>query len=120
MRGRGLLVLGVGAALLGVGCAQPPPHRSDTLARSRALLDRAERLEADLHTQNAELDVFSELNERRQSATEVTCQVSRAHIKEIERLAEAQMEKRKLARAKRARRVASLDRGAQTLASSHR
>ena len=113
MRGRGILVVAFGVGLLGVGCAQPPTHRSDALARSRALLDRAERLESDLHTQNAELDVFSELNQRRQSATEVACQVSQAHIKEIKRLAEAQREKRK--KRSRSRRLAALARGPSTL-----
>ncbi len=91
---------------LGTGCARPPPfHRSDALARSRALLDRVSALEADLHSQSTEIGLFSELNERRQEATQVTCNVTQSHIKEIQRLAELQQQKR---RARQARRVALL------------
>ena len=92
------------ALLLGNGCTRPPPHTSDALARSRALLDRVDRLEADLHTQGSEIDLYGELGARRQTATEVTCQVAKSHIREISRLNEAQVKKRR----ERAHRVAML------------
>ena len=91
---------------LGTGCARPPPHRSDALKRSRALLESASLLESELHAQNAELDLYSELTARREHATEVTCSVAQSHIREIQRLSEAQ--KRKRERSMRSRKVALL------------
>jgi hypothetical protein len=81
--------------LLGTGCGRPPPfQRSDVLERSQALLAKASVLEADLHAQAVETVVFSELNERRQQATEVTCNVTQTHVREIQRLADLQVKKR--------------------------
>src|SRR5207302_4339785 len=96
------------AALLGA-CARPPPHRSDALARSAALLARADKLEAELHAQVAELDLYGELGARRQSASELLCKMNGRHLGEIKRLAEAQREKRK---ARKNRHVALLQKDA--------
>ena len=92
------------ALLLGNGCARPPPHRSDALARSRALLDKVNSIEADLHAQSSEIVLYGELGARRQTATEVTCNVAASHVREISRLAEAQTKKRK----EKARKLALL------------
>jgi hypothetical protein len=105
--GDGLTRLAMGAALGGAlfaGCARPPPHRSDALQRSRAFLERAARLEAELQSQNGELDLFAELGARRQEATALTCEVAQAHLREITRLDEAQRKKRR----ERARKLALL------------
>ncbi len=100
----------IGAALAGMlGCARPPPHRSDALARSRAVLDAADRLEAELHTEAEAIDLYADLGARRKSATEVTCQVADRHIKEIERLADAQKRtRREKARLRREHKLALL------------
>ena len=91
-----LVCAALGVALLfGNGCARPPPHKSDALARSRALLDRVDRLEADLHSQGSEIFLYGELGARRQTATEITCQVAASHVREISRLDQAQQKKRK-------------------------
>jgi hypothetical protein len=94
---------------LALACARPPPHHSDALARSRALLDAASALESDLHFGESEIGYFGELEARRKSATEVTCQVADVHIREIERLAEAQRLKRR-EKARRRKELALLHR----------
>jgi hypothetical protein len=88
----GVLALG---ALLGAGCARPAPHRSDALDRSRALLERADSLEAELHAQAAVTDLYGELGARRQETTQIACEVAESHLREIHRLHEQQMAKRK-------------------------
>ena len=93
------------ALLLGEGCARSsPPHRSDALARSRALLDKVSAIEADLHAQNSEIVLYGELGARRQEISEVTCSVAASHVREISRLAEAQTKKRR----EKARKLALL------------
>ena len=102
---RGLAgVLLVGALGLTGACTQRAPHRSDALARSRAVLERAAEIESELHAEEAAVDFYTELSERRRTTTEVACNVSQAHIKEIQRLSEAQTKKRR--EKMKARRVA--------------
>jgi hypothetical protein len=105
------VVLGIAAGaalLLGAGCTRTPQYRpSEAMQRSRALLDKADAISAELHAQNAELWLYDELGVRRQVVSEVACQVANTHVREIERLAEAQKQKRML-RHKNGRKVAML------------
>lgn len=106
---RAALGIAAGTALLvSAGCTRPPQYRpSEAMQRSRALLDKADAISAELHAQNAELWLYDELGVRRQAVSEVACQVAKTHVREIERLAEAQKQKRMM-RHKNGRKVAML------------
>lgn len=91
-------------AVSGAGCSSPPPRQSDALARSRAFLDKLDRLEAELHAQSTDLVVHEELAIRRQSVSEVACQIAGSHAKDMARLSEKQKRKRQ----EKARRLALL------------
>jgi hypothetical protein len=77
-------------------CARPEaPRQSDALERSAKLLARLDQLEADLHQQDAEIFLTSELEWRHGQAQQMACQVTSDHVKEIHRLAVAQEEKQR-------------------------
>jgi hypothetical protein len=71
------------------------PRQSDALERSAKLLARLDQLEADLHQQDAEIFLTSELEWRHGQAQQIACQVTSDHVKEIHRLATAQEEKQR-------------------------
>jgi hypothetical protein len=91
----GRRVIGVGAILLLAACAKgpPPPRTSEALDRSARMLARLDQLEADLHDENAKLVVYSELEQRHARTSQIACEVSDEHIREIRRLALAQEKK---------------------------
>jgi hypothetical protein len=96
------VAVAVAAAIALGGCKrQPAPHRSDALQRARALLASAAQLESELTAESAELAMHSELTARHEQATEVTCNVVKSHVVEIERLADMQQQKRRLRRARK-------------------
>jgi hypothetical protein len=75
-------------------CArEEPPRQSEAMERSAKLLARLDQLEADLHEQNAEIFLGSELSYRHGQAQEMACQVTNDHVREIHRLAVLQQEK---------------------------
>jgi hypothetical protein len=88
------IVCGIVVAL--AACARPqPPVLGDALERSAKLLARLDQLEADLHQQDAELFVTSELEWRHGQAQQMACQVTGDHLREIHRLAVLQQEKQR-------------------------
>ncbi len=103
----GRRVLGVAAVLLLAACANEPaaPRESEALERSARMLARLDQLEADLHDENAKLAVYGELEQRHTRTSQIACQVSDEHIREIRRLAFAQ-EQKKLEKARKRRAVA--------------
>src|SRR4051794_17636314 len=85
-----------GVLLVLAACARPqPPRQSDVMERSAKLLERLDQLEADLHQQDAEIFLTSELQYRHGQAQQIACQVTNDHVKEIHRLAVLQEEKRR-------------------------
>ena len=88
-------------------CARPEaPRQSDALERSAKLLARLDQLEADLHQQDAEIFLTSELEWRHGQAQQIACQVTNDHVKEIHRLALLQEEKRREKAHKKGRTIA--------------
>jgi hypothetical protein len=81
-----LLVLAAGA------CAQtvPEPRQSEAMERSARILRQLDRLEADLHTGDAEMATFAELVRRHTRTEQLACKVTDEHVAEIHRLAAAQ------------------------------
>lgn len=113
--GLGTLVIAV--AVAASACTGAPPQRrveSEALARSRLLLARIDRLEADLHSETAATDTYAVLQERHGEATQMACRVTDEHVNEMHRLLVAQLEKRKekALKSHRGRRVAALGRTA--------
>jgi hypothetical protein len=90
--GRAVIVCGIVVML--AACTRPqPPVLGDAMERSARLLARLDQLEADLHQQDAELFLTSELERRHGQAQQIACQVTSDHLREIHRLATAQEEK---------------------------
>ncbi len=94
MRGSlvGLLVVVVSGC--GALSAETPRVPSEALERSARMLRALDRLEADLHGQSAETHTFAVLVDRHGEATQLACQVTDTHVREIERLDLAQRQKR--------------------------
>src|SRR2546430_15548951 len=89
-------VIGYGILLVLAACARAQaPRQSDAMQRSASLLARLDQLEADLHQQNAEIFLTSELEYRHGQAQQIACQVTSDHVREIHRLATLQEEKRR-------------------------
>jgi len=100
-------VIGCGILLVLAACARAQaPRQSDALERSTRLLARLDQLEADLHQQNAEIFLTSELEYRHGQAQQIACQVTGDHVKEIHRLALLQEEKRREKVHKKGRTIA--------------
>ena len=85
----------------------PPRAPSEAMERSARMLRQLDRLEADLHHQSADTATFAVLVDRHSSATQVACQVTDTHVKEIERLDLAQRQKRQEKLNKKHRAVAA-------------
>jgi len=88
-----------------LACARTPaaPRQSEAMERSARILRALDRLEADLHSGEAESFTYSELVRRHSAAEQIACKVTDEHVAEIHRLAaiqEARMAK-KLALKKR-------------------
>ena len=84
-----------GVLVVLAACARaeaPSPRQSEALERSAKLLARLDQLEADLHQQDAEIFLTSELEWRHGQAQQIACQVTSDHVKEIHRLAVLQEE----------------------------
>jgi hypothetical protein len=91
--GRGVIC---GILVVLAACARAEaPRQSDAMERSAKLLARLDQLEADLHQQNAEIFLTSELEWRHGQAQQMACQVTNDHVREIHRLASLQEEKRR-------------------------
>ena len=107
-----LVVLASGCSALSAD-RTPPRAPSEAMERSARMLRQLDRLEADLHGQSAETRTFAVLVDRHSTATQVACQVSDSHVREIERLDLAQRQKRqeKLNKKHRAMASASLSPG---------
>src|SRR5881628_101261 len=85
-----------GVLLMLAACARAQaPRQSEAMERSARILARLDQVEADLHQQDAELFLTSELEYRHGQAQQIACQVTSDHVKEIHRLAVAQEEKRR-------------------------
>jgi hypothetical protein len=82
------------------------PRQSEAMERSARLLARLDQLEADLHDQDAQLFLTSELEYRHGQASQIACQVTTDHIREIHRLAVMQEEKRREKAHKKGRAIA--------------
>jgi hypothetical protein len=86
------------AAALTAACAGPgaePRPESEALARSRLMLARLDRLEADLHSEATAIDTYAVLQQRHGEASQIACKVTDEHVNEMHRLLAAQLEKRK-------------------------
>lgn len=96
MRGSlvGLLVIFVSGCSALTADRTPPRGPSEAMERSARMLRALDRLEADLHGQSAETQTFAVLVDRHGEATQIACQVSDSHVREIERLDLAQRQKR--------------------------
>ncbi len=84
------------AILFTAGCgltAPHPPRQSEAMERSARMLRALDKLEADLHSQNAETGVYNELIGRHAQAQEIACKVTDEHVEEIHRLAALQEQK---------------------------
>jgi len=100
-------VVGCGILLVLAACARAQaPRQNDALERSARLLARLDQLEADLHQQDAEILLSSELEYRHGQAQQIACQVTNDHVKEIHRLAVLQEEKRRERSHKKGRTIA--------------
>jgi hypothetical protein len=84
-----VLILAMSAA-----CMRPSaPWKSDALERSARMLEKLDKLEADMHQGESEIATFGELVERRNHAEQIACKVTNEHVEEIHRLAVAQQQK---------------------------
>ena len=100
-------VVGCGILLVLAACARAQaPRQNDALERRARLLARLDQLEADLHQQDAEILLSSELEYRHGQAQQIACQVTNDHVKEIHRLAVLQEEKRRERSHKKGRTIA--------------
>lgn len=108
------LVLVSGCSALSADRTPRPP--SEAMERSARMLRQLDRLEADLHRQSADTNTFAVLVDRHSTATQVACQVTDSHVREIERLDLAQRQKRqeKLNKKRRAVAAASAPRAGGT------
>jgi len=99
------IVCGVLLALAACARAQAP-RPSDAMERSARLLARLDQLEADLHQQDSQILLTSELEWRHGQAQQIACQVTSDHVREIHRLALLQEEKRREKAHKKGRTIA--------------
>lgn len=90
----GVLCLFVSAACSFAHPAPPAARHSEAMEQSARMLRELDRLEADLHGETATIETYGELVERHSQATQLACQVSDAHVREIARLDLAQQQKR--------------------------
>ena len=109
---RGLTILLMALCAVGCGMSRPPaPRHSEAMERSARMLRQLDRLEADLHAEDAQTGVYAELVERHGHAQEVACKVSDEHVQEIHRLDLAMQQKiqqKKLDRLRKKKAVAQL------------
>lgn len=90
-----------------VGCghsAAPAPRQSEAMERSARMLRQLDKLEADLHAEDARTGVYAELVERHGHAQEIACKVTDEHVQEIHRLAALQQQKIQQKRMERLRK----------------
>lgn len=81
-------------AVVGCGISRPPARRqSEAMERSARMLRQLDKLEADLHAEDAQTGVYAELVERHGHAQEIACKVSDEHVQEIHRLDLAMQQK---------------------------
>ena len=100
-------VIGCGILLVLAGCARAQaPRQSDAMERSARLLARLDQLEADLHQQDREIFLSSELEYRHGQAQQISCEVTSDHVREIHRLAALQEAKRQEKAHKKGRTIA--------------
>jgi hypothetical protein len=71
----------------------PAPRHSEAMERSARMLRQLDRLEADLHGNAVQGEIYGELVDRHGRAEQLACQVTTEHVQEIHRLAIAQQEK---------------------------
>ena len=91
---RGLKILLMALCAVGCGMSRPlAPRHSEAMERSARMLRQLDRLEADLHAEDAQTGVYAELVERHGHAQEVACKVSDEHVQEIHRLDLAMQQK---------------------------
>ncbi len=81
-----LLMMATGAC---VGTA-PAPRQPEAMERSARMLAALDRLEADLHSRDAEMATYSELIERHSQTQQMACKVTDEHVLDIARLAAVQ------------------------------
>ncbi len=99
------------AAMCAAGCGlsrAPAPRQSEAMERSARILRQLDKLEADLHSQDAETDTFAELVQRHGEAQQMACKVTDEHVQEIHRLAAAQERKLEQKRALRKKKAVAL------------
>ena len=77
-----LLVMAAGAC---VGTA-PAPRQSEAMERSARMLAALDRLEADLHSRDAEMATYSELIERHSQTQQIACKVTDEHVLDLGRI----------------------------------
>jgi hypothetical protein len=107
-------IVGVLCLLVSAACsfAQPPPsaaRQSEAMERSARMLRQLDSLEADLHGETATIETYGELIDRHGQATQVACQVTEAHVREITRLDLAQRQKREEKQRMRKRRSVAMN-----------
>ncbi len=90
MRRASLLLVMTTAACVGTA---PAPRHSEAMERSARMLAALDRLEADLHSRDAEMATYSELIERHSQTQQIACKVSDEHLGDIARLAAVQEER---------------------------
>ena len=91
---RALMFLVTAMAVVGCGMSRPPaPRQSEAMERSARMLRQLDKLEADLHAEDAQTGVYAELVERHGHAQEIACKVSDEHVQEIHRLDLAMQQK---------------------------
>ncbi len=76
-------------------CARPQPalRQSEAMERSARMLRQLDKLEADLHAQDGEIETYGDLVDRHARAEQIACKVTDEHVSEIHRLAMAQQHK---------------------------
>jgi hypothetical protein len=87
----GLVVIMLGMS--GACVRQSAPWKSDALERSARMLQKLDKLEADLHQGQSEIATFTDLVDRHGRAEQIACKVTDEHVDEIHRLAVAQQQK---------------------------
>jgi uncharacterized protein YlxW (UPF0749 family) len=87
----GLVVIMLGMS--GACVRQSAPWKSDALERSARMLQKLDKLEADLHQGQSEIATFTDLVDRHGRAEQMACKVTDEHVDEIHRLAVAQQQK---------------------------
>jgi hypothetical protein len=100
MRGAGFgLLLALSTAC---GLSHPAaPRHSEAMERSARILRQLDKLEADLHQNDAETDTYAVLVERHGQAQQIACKVTDEHVAEIQRLDMLQQQKMQAKRRER-------------------